>query len=167
VLTVFNVLNQGKLKEHFLQKFFLLFAAFCLAGAFFTSSASARTTTWSGTKFYTGETLMVFPQTLILPAVRGRVRIKSMQLIMACSGGSNPEIAFDVVNGPTVNLASNRFRFNFTRSSNGRIGQISLRGRLGSNSRGTALVQISTVPRIGDSERCTASVGFSNLRRAR
>ncbi len=90
-----------------------------------------------------------------------------MQVVMACTGGgSNPEIAFDVVNGPTVNLRSNRFRFNFIKSANGRTGRVQLTGTLRSNGRGNALVQVSTPANAGDGiERCAARVNFSSLRR--
>ncbi len=149
------------------QKFLLALAAVCLTSALFAGSASARAVTWSGTAGYGGETLTPTPQTLMLSVANGRVRIRSMQVVMACTGGgSNPEIAFDVVNGPTVNLRSNRFRFNFIKSANGRTGRVQLTGTLRSNGRGNALVQVSTPANAGDGiERCAARVNFSSLRR--
>ncbi len=147
------------------QKFLLALAAVCLTGALFAGNASART--WSGTAFYTGETLTRAPQTLMLSVTNGRVRIRSMQVVMACNdAGSNPEIAFWVANGPTVNLRSNRFRFNFIKSANGRTGRVQVTGTLRSNGRGNALVQVSTPANAGDGiERCAARVNFPNLRR--
>ncbi len=148
------------------QKFLLALAAVCLTGALFAGSASARAVTWSGTAFYTGATLLPTPQILMLSAANGRVRISNMQVVMACSGGSNPEIAFWVANGPTVNLRLNRFRFNFIKSANGRTGRVQLTGTLRSNGRGNALVQVSTPANAGDGiERCSARVNFSSLRR--
>ncbi len=149
------------------QKFLLALAAACLTGALFAGSASARAVTWSGTAGYGGETLTPIPQTLMLSVANGRVRIRNMQVVMACTGDiSNPEIAFDVVNGPTVNLRLNRFRFNFIRSANGRTGRVQLTGTLRSNGRGNALAQVSTPANAGDGiERCAARVNFSSLRR--
>ncbi len=150
------------------QKFLLALAAACLTGALFAGSASARAVTWSGTAGYGGETLTPIPQTLMLSVANGRVRIRNMQVVMACTGDiSNPEIAFDVVNGPTVNLRLNRFRFNFIRSANGRTGRVQLTGTLRSNGRGNALAQVSTATRNfgGGIERCAARVNFSSLRR--
>ncbi len=148
------------------QKFLLALAAACLTGALFAGNASARAVTWSGTAFYTGATLTPTPQTLMLSVTNGRARISSMQVVMACSGGSNPEIAFWVANGPTVNLRLNRFRFNFIKSANGRTGRVQLTGTLRSNGTGNALVQVSTPATAGDGiERCAARVNFSRLRR--
>ncbi len=147
------------------QKFLLALAAVCLTGSLFAGTASART--WSGTAFYTGATLTPTPQTLMLSVTNGRVRISSMQVVMACTGGSGPELAFWVSSRPTVILRSNRFSFDFIESSNGgRTGRVRLSGRLGSNGRGTALSQISTANRPGGAfERCSARVNFSSLRR--
>ncbi len=148
------------------QKFLLALAAACLTGALFAGSASARAVTWSGTAFYTGETLLPTPQTLMLSVANGRARIRSMQVVMTCTDASNPEIAFWVANGPTVNLRLNRFRFNFIKSANGRTGRVQLTGTLRSNGRGNALVQVSTPANAGDGiERCAARVNFSSLRR--
>ncbi len=149
------------------QKFLLALAAVCLTGALFAGNASARAVTWSGTSFYTGATLTRTPQTLMLSVTNGRVRIRSMQVVMACNdAGSNPEIAFWVANGPTVNLRLNRFRFNFIKSANGRTGRVQVTGTLRSNGRGNALVQVSTPANAGDGvERCAARVNFSSLRR--
>ncbi len=150
------------------QKFLLALTTACLAGALFAGSASARAVVWSGVAMYSGETLTPVPQTLHLSVTNGKVRVKSLQVIMACTGDiSSSEIAFWVTNGPTVSLVRNRFRFpnTFTVVNGGRRGVVRLSGILRSNGIGTALAQVSTETRNdgGGVENCAARVNFGRI----
>jgi len=146
----------------------LMVALFASAFAMLAASAPAGAVLWGGSGAND-----LGPGTILFKVQNGRATIKSVQAIMSCrdtSDGTYSDRAFDVVNGPTDTLNRNRFGFNFSRSSGGRQGHIRLTGRLGSNGRGTARLDLTAVGRdfSTDSviERCQASVEY-RLRRGR
>jgi len=105
--------------------------------------------------------------TVLFSVNNGRAKLKSLQVIMSCtdtSDGTDSDRAFDVVNGPTDTLNQNRFNFNFSRSSGGRTGRLSLTGRLRSNGNGSARLDMTATGRDdstgGVIERCQASLNY-------
>ena len=147
----------------------LLASLMTVAGlAAFTGSATAGPVLWSGSGSND-----VGPATILFSVQNGNAKLKTFQAIMACtdtSDGSESDRAFFVFNGPTDALSLNRFSYSFSRSAGGRVGQIRLNGRLGSNGRGTARLNLTAVARDFETdaviERCQATVDF-NLRRGR
>lgn len=85
---------------------------------------------------------------------------------MACvdtQDGTESERAFSIGSGPTQNLRQNRFNFNFSRWSGGRQGRLELKGRLGSNRRGVARLDMTAIGKDSENrviERCQASVNY-------
>ena len=94
-----------------------------------------------------------------------------MQLIIACTDaedGTESSRAFDARYRTRVSLRQNRFAFDFSAISNGRLGRVRVNGTLGSNGRGTAKVRVEATAN-GDMgqvvERCNGRVGNIHLRR--
>jgi hypothetical protein len=120
---------------------------------------------WSGTSSNT-----LGPAMIVLSAKSGRVKLRLVQFIMACTDttdGTESDLAFDYVTG-SATLNRNRFRMNLAGSSNGRDGLARITGVLGSNGRGTAVIEATAVGVDSGSntavERCQAGLTFPLLR---
>ena len=82
---------------------------------------------------------------LLLGVQNGQAKVKNVQLILACTDtqdGTESSRAFDARFGNWESLRLNRFSFEFTARSNGRIGLVRLRGVLRSNGTGKARVRV-------------------------
>jgi hypothetical protein len=105
------------------------------------------------------------PAYLLLGVNNGQVKVRNVQLIIACTDvgdGTESSRAFDARFGNWENLRLNKFSFQFTAFSNGRIGLVRLRGVLRSNGTGAARVHViasaqgdqgATIERCGGSAR--------------
>lgn len=120
---------------------------------------------WSGTSSND-----LGPASILLSAKSGRVKLRLVQFIMACTDttdGTESDRAFDYVTG-SATLNRNRFRMNLTGSSNGRDGLARITGVLGSNGRGTAVIEATAVGVDSGTntviENCQARVTFPLLR---
>lgn len=129
------------------------------------SNPAAATQLWSGP----GDNGLG-PATILLSARGGRVTLKNVQFIMACTDagdGFESDRAFDYVSG-SATLSRNRFTMNLTGSSNGRDGAARLTGVLGSNGRGSARIDATAIGVDSGTnqviENCQATVDF-RLRR--
>jgi hypothetical protein len=103
------------------------------------SIASARP--WGGSGFND-----LGPAYLLLGVQNGQAKVKNVQLIMACTDtqdGTESSRAFDARFGNWRPLRLNRFSFEFTARSNGRVGLVRIRGVLRSNGTGRARVRIT------------------------
>lgn len=146
-----------------------LAATLAVAGLLCTSTAAeARAVPWGGTGAND-----VGPATLLLSANNGRVSISSLQVVMACtdtSDGTESSRAFSVVSNIRVTLRRNRFSFDFTATSGGRLGRVRLTGVLGSNGTGSARATVDATGTDSGTgaviERCQSAVNF-RLRRGR
>ena len=105
--------------------------------------------------------------TVLFSVNNGRAKLKSLQVVMSCtdtSDGTDSDRAFDVVNGPTDTLNQNRFNFNFSRYSGGRLGHLRLTGRLRSNGAGGARLDMTATGRDDSTgaviERCQAALNY-------
>ncbi len=123
------------------------------------SSASAAGRIWAGTGFND-----LGPSTVTFKVVNGRAKITSLQVLMACtdtSDGSESTRAFSMGRGPTDTLNQNRFHFRFDKRSGGRLAEVKLNGRLNSNGRGHARIDLTAVGRTSGGgaivERCSAT----------
>jgi hypothetical protein len=102
------------------------------------SVASARP--WGGSGFND-----LGPAYLLLGVQNGQAKVKNVQLIMACTDtqdGTESSRAFDARFGNWEPLRLNRFSFEFTARSNGRIGLVRLKGVLRSNGTGVARARV-------------------------
>jgi hypothetical protein len=102
------------------------------------SVASARP--WGGSGFND-----LGPAYLLLGVQNGQAKVKNVQLIMACTDtqdGTESSRAFDARFGNWESLRLNRFSFEFTARSNGRIGLVRLKGVLRSNGTGVARARV-------------------------
>ena len=102
------------------------------------SVASARP--WGGSGFND-----LGPAYLLLGVQNGQAKVKNVQLILACTDtqdGTESSRAFDARSGNWRPLRLNRFSFEFTARSNGRVGLVRLRGVLRSNGTGKARVRV-------------------------
>ena len=102
------------------------------------SVASARP--WGGSGFND-----LGPSYLLLGVQNGEAKVKNVQLILACTDtqdGTESSRAFDARFGNWEPLHLNRFRFEFTARSNGRVGLVRIRGVLRSNGTGKARVRV-------------------------
>jgi hypothetical protein len=100
------------------------------------TTASARSVVWAGTQAR---------ESVMLDTSSGRVSIKSLQVVMACTdpAGQVRPIAFYVPRSRVrATLRSNRYTINLTARSNGRRAAVRVAGTLGSNGRGTARVRV-------------------------
>ena len=105
------------------------------------------------------------PAYLLLGVNNGQAKVRNVQLIIACTDvgdGTESSRAFDARFGNWENLRLNRFSFEFTALSNGRIGLVRLKGVLRSNGTGAARVRViasaqgdqgATIERCGGSAR--------------
>lgn len=141
--------------------------ALAVAGVLSVSaSAEARPVPWGGTSAND-----LGPASVVLNAEGGRVTLSSLQVIMACTDtgdGTESARAFSIATRNRVTLRRNRFAFDVSATSGGRVGQVELTGVLGSNGRGTARADVvATGVDEGTGaviERCRATVSF-RLRR--
>ena len=131
------------------------------------SAASAAPTLWGGSGFND-----LGPAYALLSAQNGRASVTNVQLIMACTDtqdGTESSRAFDARFRNRVALRRNRFSFGFSAMSNGRLGWVYMTGTLGSNGRGSAVVEVEAVAN-GDEgaviERCNGRARIA-LRRGR
>ncbi|MBJ7521570.1 MAG: hypothetical protein JHC84_17860 [Solirubrobacteraceae bacterium] len=146
-----------------------LAVALAVAGLLCVSTAAeARAVPWGGTGAND-----LGPASLLLSANDGRVSVSSLQVVMACtdtSDGTESSRAFSVSSNIRVALRRNRFSFDFTATSGGRVGRVRLSGTLGSNGRGTARATVDATGTDegtgGIIERCQSAVNF-RLRRGR
>lgn len=104
------------------------------------SAASARPIAWAGAGFND-----LGPASALLSVQEGRASVTNVQLILACTDaedGSESERAFDARYRNREPLNRNRFAFDFTALSGGRLGRVRLNGVLRSNGRGAARVRV-------------------------
>jgi hypothetical protein len=131
------------------------------------SAASARPTLWGGSGFND-----LGPAYALLNVQNGRASITNVELIMACTDaadGTESSRAFDASFRNRVSLRRNRYAFDFTALSNGRVGRVRVDGVLGSRGTGTARVRVEATAtgEGGDVvERCQGETRIS-LRRGR
>ena len=131
------------------------------------SAASARPTLWGGSGFND-----LGPAYALLSVENGRATVTNVQLIMACTDaadGTESSRAFDARFRNRVSLRRNRYAFDFTALSGGRLGRVRVDGVLGSRGTGTARVRVEATA-TGDGgeivERCSGETRIS-LRRGR
>jgi hypothetical protein len=132
------------------------------------ASASARSVDWSGTHGTPGvyDFVGIPFETLQLRTSGGRVWIKTLQVVLACtdrSDGMVRPVAFTIYNSAVrPALSRNRFVINLSALSTGRLAAVRIKGTLGSNGRGSAritLVGNSTDPNTGERlEECEREV---------
>jgi hypothetical protein len=105
------------------------------------AAASAAPTPWGGNSFND-----LGPASALLSVTRdGRASVTNVQLILACTDaedGTESERAFDARYRNREPLRRNRFAFDFTAISGGRLGRVRLNGILRSNGRGAARVRV-------------------------
>jgi len=116
----------------------LLVSLFALA---LPSAAAAAPTPWGGTGFND-----LGPSFALLSVTQdGRASVTNVQLILACTDaedGTESDRAFDARYRNREPLNGNRFAFDFTALSGGRLGRVRLNGRLRSNGHGAARVRV-------------------------
>ena len=132
------------------------------------ASASARSVDWVGTHGTPGvyDFVGIPFETLQLRTSGGRVWIKTLQVVLACtdrSDGMVSPVAFTIYNSAVRDrLSRNRFAIDLAATSTGRRAAVHIRGTLGSNGRGSARVRLlgnSTDPATGERlEDCERSV---------
>jgi hypothetical protein len=129
------------------------------------SAASAHATVWGGSGFNDLGSAYA-----LLTVNGGRASLTNVQLILACTDaadGTESSRAFDAQYRNRVSLRRNRFAFDFTATSGGRVGRVRLNGTLGSRGAGTARVRVeATAKGEGGAvvERCTGEARIA-LRR--
>jgi hypothetical protein len=104
------------------------------------SAASARTTLWGGAGFNDLGSAYA-----LLNVSGGRASLTNVQLILACTDaadGTESARAFDARYRNRVSLRQNRYAFDFSATSNGRVGRVRVNGTLGSRGTGTARVRV-------------------------
>jgi hypothetical protein len=105
------------------------------------AAASAAPTSWAGTSFND-----LGPASTLLSVTRdGRASVTNVQLILACTDaedGTESSRAFDARYRNREPLNRNRFAFDFSALSGGRLGRVRLNGILRSNGRGAARVRV-------------------------
>jgi hypothetical protein len=105
------------------------------------ASAAAAPTPWGGSGFND-----LGPAFALLSVTQdGRASVTNVQLILACTDaedGSESSRAFDARYRNREALRRNRFAFDFTAISNGRLGRVRLNGILRSNGRGATRVRV-------------------------
>ena len=132
------------------------------------TAASARNVDWAGTHGTPGvHSFVGIPfETLQLRTSGGRVWIKTLQAVLACtdsSDGSVNPVAFTIRNSPVRDtLRRNRFVIDLSAVSTGRLAAVHVTGTLGSNGRGSARLRLlgnSTDPDTGERlEECEREV---------
>ncbi len=105
------------------------------------SVAAAAPTVWAGTGFND-----LGPASTLLSVTQdGRASVTNVQLILACTDaedGTESDRAFDARYRTRVPLNRNRFAFDFSALSGGRLGHVRLNGILRSNGRGAMRVRV-------------------------
>jgi hypothetical protein len=105
------------------------------------AAASAAPTPWAGTSFND-----LGPASTLLSVTQdGRAAVTNVQLILACTDaedGTESERAFDARYRTRQPLNRNRFAFDFSALSGGRLGRVRMNGILRSNGRGAARVRV-------------------------
>ncbi len=105
------------------------------------AAASAAPTPWGGTSFND-----LGPASTLLSVTQdGRVAVTNVQLILACTDaedGTESDRAFDARYRTRQPLNRNRFAFDFSALSGGRLGRVRMNGILRSNGRGAARVRV-------------------------
>jgi hypothetical protein len=138
-------------------------------GILYPAAAAARPVVWAGTTGTpAGMEISGIPlQSVILDVAAGKVRIKSLQMVMTCTDtqdGLVSPVAFFTGVSPRATLRSNRYTVEYAAVAGGRSGQVRVTGQLRSNGRGTARVTMtatSTDSSTGATiENCTGAVGF-------
>ena len=113
----------------------------CLLLLAIPAAASAAPTPWAGTSFND-----LGPASTLLSVTQdGRAAVTNVQLILACTDaedGTESERAFDARYRTRQPLRRNRFSFDFSALSGGRLGRVRLNGILRSNGRGAARVRV-------------------------
>ena len=132
------------------------------------TAASARSVDWAGTHGTPGVYSFVgIPfETLKLRTSGGKVWIRSLQVVLACTDSSDGmvrPVAFTIYNSAVRDrISRNRFVIDLSARSNGRRAAVRIRGTLGSNGRGSARLRLlgnSTDPATGERlEECERSV---------
>ena len=132
------------------------------------TSASARSVDWVGTHGTPGvyDFFGIPFETLQLRTSGGKVWIKTLQVVLACTDSSdgrvNP-VAFTIYNSAVrPALSRNKFVINLSALSTGRLAAVRIKGTLGSNGRGSARISLvgnSTDPNTGEGlEECEREV---------
>jgi hypothetical protein len=123
------------------------------------SVAAAAPTPWGGSGFND-----LGPASALLSVTQdGRASVTNVQLILACTDaedGTESERAFDARYRTRQALRRNRFAFDFSAFSGGRLGRVRLNGILRSNGRGATRVRVeATATGEGGEivERCQGS----------
>jgi hypothetical protein len=104
------------------------------------SAASARSAVWGGSGFND-----LGSASALLNVKGGRASVTNVQLILACTDaadGTESSRAFDAQYRNRVSLRRNRFAFDFTATSGGRVGRVRLNGTLGSRGTGSVRVRV-------------------------
>ncbi len=132
------------------------------------ASASARSVDWVGTHGTPGvyDFVGIPFETLQLRTSGGRVWVKTLQVVLACTDSSDGmvrPVAFTIYNSAVRDrISRNRFVIDLSARSTGRRAAVRIRGTLGSNGRGSARVRLlgnSTDPATGERlEDCERSV---------
>ena len=132
------------------------------------ATASARSVDWVGTHGTPGvyDFFGIPFETLQLRTSGGKVWIKTLQVVLACtdsSDGSVNPVAFTIYNSAVrPALSRNKFVINLSALSTGRLAAVRVKGTLGSNGRGSARVRLlgnSTDPNTGERlEECEREV---------
>jgi hypothetical protein len=103
------------------------------------------------------------PAYALLAARNGQVKVKNVQLILACTDvedGTESARAFDARFRNYTSMRLNRFRIDFSALSGGRLGYVRLRGVLRSNGTGAVRVHVDAVANGENGalvERCSGS----------
>jgi len=131
----------------------------CLLLLVVPTTASAAPTSWAGSSFND-----LGPASALLSVTQdGRASVTNVQLILACTDaedGTESSRAFDARYRTRQPLRRNRFAFDFSAHSGGRLGRVRLNGVLRSNGRGAARVRVeatATGERGEVVERCHGS----------
>lgn len=151
------------------MKRLLIVLVAALGTAFLPASSLAGPVVWSGTTGTpAGMEVSGIPlQSIMLDVAAGKVRVKSLQMVMTCTDtqdGLVSPVAFFTGASPRVALRSNRYTLDYTAVAGGRSGRVHMTGQLRSNGRGTARITMtatSTDSSTGATiENCTGAVGF-------
>ncbi|MCW2990364.1 MAG: hypothetical protein JWM73_958 [Solirubrobacterales bacterium] len=129
------------------------------------AAASAAPTPWGGSGSND-----LGPAYALLSVANGKAKVKNVQMIIACTDaedGTESSRAFSARHLTAVALRQNRYAFDFTATSGGRVGRVRLNGVLRSNGTGTIRVRISATATSDQGaivERCQGETHFA-LRR--
>ena len=105
--------------------------------------ALARAISWGGNG-HNG----LGPASVLLSVANGRAKVTNVQLIMECTDANDGTVspsAFFAHYRTAEALRSNHYAFDFTASSQGRVGRVRMDGVLRSNGTGTARVRVHAV----------------------